>query len=126
MFKRLFKRLFNRLKVDEADRRADGIRDWVATLPGVTLIEAVEPRTEARVAGVVEIVRVRPREGVPAVEVVLGDGTGTVTAVWLGRRMISGLNLGSRMILHGRAGGERARLQLMNPTYEFAAPPERD
>lgn len=116
----MFKRLFKRLSQDESVRRADLIRSWASSQPGVTLIAQAEPRTVARIAGVVESMRVRPREGVQAVEAVLTDGSGTVTAVWLGRRTVPGVLLGSRMILEGRLGGERARLQIMNPTYEFA------
>lgn len=116
----MFKRLFRRLSQDEGDRRAAQILEWARTVPGATLIADAEPRTVARVAGVVESLRVRPREGVQAVEAVVGDGSGTITAVWLGRRSVPGLMLGSRLVLEGRLGGDRARLQVMNPTFEFA------
>ncbi|MFN2613737.1 MAG: OB-fold nucleic acid binding domain-containing protein [Actinomycetota bacterium] len=88
------------------------------------MISDAKPREIARIAGVVETLRVRPREGVSAIEAAVSDGTGTVTAVWLGRRTIPGLQLGVRMVLRGRLGGGAENLQLMNPEYEFAAPPE--
>ncbi|HVL33138.1 MAG TPA: OB-fold nucleic acid binding domain-containing protein [Actinomycetota bacterium] len=116
----MFKRLFKRLAQDQVELRAESIRAWASGVPGVVQIAEVEPRSVARIAGVVEGLRVRPREGVPAIEAVLSDGTGTVTAVWLGRRELPGLALGSRLILEGRLGGTTGRLQVMNPTFEFA------
>ena len=116
----LFKKAFGRLSQDEGERRASTVREWAAALPGVTLINDVKPRTVARVAGIVEGIRVRPREGVPAIEAVVTDGSGSVTAVWLGRRLLPGLQLGRRLVLEGRLGGDPRNLQLMNPLYEFA------
>jgi len=115
-----FKRVFGKLSQDEGERRAATVRDWAAGQTGVTLISDVRPRTIARVAGIVEGIRVRPREGVPAIEAVVTDGSGSVTAVWLGRRVLPGLQLGRRLILEGRLGGDPRNLQLMNPRYEFA------
>lgn len=120
----LFGRMFRRLAVDEAERRSATIRDWAASVPGATAIGSVEPRTVARVAGVVEGIRVRPREGVPAIEAVVTDGSGRVTAVWLGRRTLPGLTIGTRMVLEGRLGGNPTALQVVNPRYEFAPVPE--
>jgi RecG-like helicase len=105
--------------------RAEAVRAWAETVPGVTLIGEAVPREVCRIAGVIEGLRVRPREGVPAIEALVTDGSGTVTAVWLGRRQIPGLTLGARLILEGRFGGERGRLQVMNPTFEFASPQHR-
>jgi RecG-like helicase len=120
------KRFFKRLSQDQSDLRADSIRAWASSVEGATPIAAVEPRSVARVAGVVENVRVRPREGVPAFEATVDDGTGTVVAVWLGRRAIPGLSLGSRLILEGRVGGGSGRMQMMNPSFEFAPPTAPD
>lgn len=122
----MFKRLFKRLSQDQADLRADTIRSWADSVEGVTRIDEVEPRSVVRVAGVVENIRLRPREGVPAFEAAVADGTGTLTAVWLGRRSIPGLALGSKLILEGRVGGASGRMQMVNPSFEFAAPTQPD
>ncbi|MGZ4104185.1 MAG: OB-fold nucleic acid binding domain-containing protein, partial [Actinomycetota bacterium] len=116
------KRFFKRLRQDESERRAERIQRWASEVPGTTRIAEARPREVARIAGVVEGLRVRPREGVPAVEALVGDGTGQITAVWLGRRQISGLMLGARVVLEGRLGGVPSRMQLMNPVTEFAPP----
>jgi RecG-like helicase len=94
---------------------------WAASVQGATLIEKIESRSIVRVAGSVEVLRMRPRDGMPAIEAVIGDGTGKITAVWLGRRALPGLMLGTRLIIEGRVGGEGAKLQIINPQYEFAA-----
>jgi hypothetical protein len=49
-----------------------------------------------------------------------------VTAVWLGRRILPGLQLGKRLILEGRLGGDPRSLVLMNPRYEFAGAQQPD
>lgn len=116
-------RFLGRFAEDEEQRRAASIREWAASVPGATLIRAVAPRTVCKVAGAVEGIRVRPREGIPAIEAVVTDGSGSVTAVWLGRRTLPGLRLGSRLVLEGRVGGDPARLQIVNPQYEFAPTP---
>lgn len=113
------RRTIGRLAQSELDRRNELLRAWAESIPGVTPIVHVEPRTVARVAGVVEGLRVRPREGVPVIEATVSDGTGTVTAVWLGRRTIPGLRLGSRLVLEGRLGGRASNFQVVNPRYEF-------
>lgn len=118
----MFRRFRKRLATDASEERAADVKAWVESQKGVTLIQDAQPRELVRVAGVVKSLKVRPREGVSAVEAEIDDGTGTVVAVWLGRRTIAGLNLGARLVLEGRLGGARTRLQVMNPTYEFAPP----
>src|SRR5438477_10823394 len=116
----MVRRFFKRLGQDESERRSESIRAWASAIPGTTPIVSAAPRTVARIAGVVEGLRVRPREGVPAIEAVIGDGTGQVTAVWLGRRQISGLTLGARIVVEGRLSGDPLRMHLMYPVTEFA------
>jgi len=120
----LFKRAFGKFSQDEGERRAATVREWAAAQEGVTLIVDVQPRSVARIAGIVEGIRVRPREGVPAIEAVVTDGSGSVTAVWLGRRLLPGLQLGRKLTLEGRLGGDPRNLQIMNPRYEFAGTTE--
>ena len=73
-----------------------------------------------KVAGVVRRIAIRPVEGFEALEALIYDGTGEVNAVWLGRRSIPGLVLGSRLVIEGVLGRERAELRMVNPTFEFA------
>jgi hypothetical protein len=39
--------------------------------------------------------------------------------VFLGRRSIAGIDVGSRMIVDGTVGIHKARLALLNPSYQL-------
>ena len=118
-----FARLFRRLRETDEERLAAETREWAGTVQGCTTIEAAPSRKRARVAAVVRRITVRPAEGHEAVEAVLSDGTGEIAAVWMGRRSIPGMSLGTRMVLEGVLG-EAARgepRRMVNPRFEFAA-----
>ena len=85
----------------------------------VTPIGGVRWRDEVRVQGQVRAVRVAPQHDTPMLECVIDDGTGTVLAVFLGRRRLAGVRVGSRIELNGRAGVHQNRLALLNPTYRL-------
>jgi len=116
-------RLFRRLRLDESVEREAAVASWARGLGGgVQLIRDAEERSLVKIAGVVQRVRVQPRDAASAFEVTVGDGTGEVRAIWLGRKHIPGLRLGSRLVLEGRLGKDaRGRLQLVNPVYELEA-----
>jgi hypothetical protein len=50
---------------------------------------------------------------------VIDDGTGTLLAVFLGRRELAGVNVGSRVELVGTAGVHQNRLAILNPSYRL-------
>ena len=94
--------------------------EWCKKVAGATPINQAEPRQVATIAGEVERLRIRPEHGVRAIEATLADGSGSITAVWLGRRSIKGLALGRRMVIGGRLAEKDGQRAIMNPTYEFA------
>ena len=51
----------------------------------------------------------------------LGDGRGTATAVFLGRRKISGLTPGRRIAVRGMVAKDGKRLLIYNPEWSFLA-----
>jgi hypothetical protein len=93
---------------------------WADSIPGTIRVNECTTRSRVKVAGVVRRITIRPVEGFEALEAVLWDGTGEVSAVWLGRRSIPGLALGSRVVIDGVLGKERERPRIVNPTFEFA------
>ena len=120
-------RLGNRLraflrKVAETDeqRLAKELQEWAASIPGMVPIASAPMRQRVKIAGAVRRITIRPVEGFEALEAVIYDGTGEMTAVWLGRRAISGLVLGSKLILEGVPGKSHGELRMVNPTFEFA------
>jgi hypothetical protein len=115
------RRFFRRMAESDEERLAEELRTWAATVEGTVRLQDAPLRKRIKVAGVVRRITVRPVEGFEALEAVLYDGTGEVSAVWLGRRSIPGLLLGSRMVLEGVLGRERAGLRVVNPEFEFAS-----
>lgn len=84
-----------------------------------TALDEVDERQRLRAAGEVRSVRIVPRSGAPALEVLVHDGRGAVTAVFLGRRRIEGLSPGRRVVVEGLTVRDGRRLLLYNPLYEL-------
>ncbi|MFN2526306.1 MAG: hypothetical protein ABR505_08590, partial [Actinomycetota bacterium] len=84
--------------------RAESLRHWRSTLSDTTPIEAISPRQRCRVAGVIQNVRIDPREGTGSIEATVFDGSGELVARWLGRRALSGIRLGTGLIIEGVTG----------------------
>ena len=114
------RRFFRHMAETDEERLAEELREWSSTIEGTVRIGAAPNRRRVKVAGVVRRITVRPVEGFEALEGVVYDGTGELTAVWLGRRSIPGLVLGSRLILEGVLGRDKRGLRMVNPIFEFA------
>ena len=87
--------------------------------PGTTPIADVVYRRRTRVIGRVHAIRVAPLHDAPTLELVLVDGTGSISLVFLGRRRLAAVEIGSVLVADGTAGLHRGRLALLNPTYEM-------
>jgi RecG-like helicase len=88
---------------------------------GCRPIEQVRDRDRVEIEGVLRTVTLRPRGGVPALEAVLYDGTGTVTLIWLGRRRIAGIEPGRAIRVEGRVGRQDGGCVMFNPRYDLRA-----
>ncbi len=71
---------------------------------GCAPIEDARWRQPVRVVGRVRSVRAQPRANVPTLECTLVDHSGGIGVVFLGRRNVPGIQLGTRMIVEGMAG----------------------
>ena len=87
-----------------------------------TPIAESEPREVVDVAGMLRAVTLRPHGPSLTMEADLWDGTGNVTLIWLGRREISGIQPGRRIVVHGRMTSVRGERAIYNPTYELRPP----
>jgi hypothetical protein len=74
-------------------------------------------RVPVRLGGEVKRMRIRPRSGIPALEVVVTDGSGEATAVFTGRRALGGLHTGRCVLLEGVAHDDAGHKVLLNPAY---------
>ncbi|MEX2275197.1 MAG: OB-fold nucleic acid binding domain-containing protein [Actinomycetota bacterium] len=117
----LFGKLRKGLTQSDEERLAQEVRGWADTVPGSVRLAGCPSREPVTVAGVVRRITVIPAQGGESLEALVSDGTGEITVVWMGRRVIQGLNLGTRVILRGVIGDSRAGRRIVNPTFEFAA-----
>jgi RecG-like helicase len=114
-------RIFGKLTESDEARLAEEIRGWASTVPGTAPIGQAPLRVPVKVAGVVRRITVLPMEGSESLEAVISDGTGEITVMFMGRRALPGLNLGTRVIVEGVAGRQRdGTLRMVNPTFEFS------
>jgi hypothetical protein len=117
-----FRRFFHRMAESDEQRYAEEIEAWASRVPGTVRIKDAPSRSRVRLAGVVRRITVRPLEGEESLEAVLYDGTGEVSVVWMGRRSIHGLNLGTRLLVEGLlADKAHAGRRIVNPSFEFTA-----
>jgi hypothetical protein len=86
---------------------------------GATVISELTVRGVGTVQGTLAIVTINPRTGSAWLEADLHDGTGTLTLIWMGRRVIPGIVAGAKLRVHGRITVDDGRLAIFNPAYEL-------
>lgn len=116
----LFRRFFSRMAETDEERLADEIQEWASGLPGTVRIAEAPIRSRVKLAGVVKRITVNPLEGYESLEALLTDGTGEVSVVWMGRRAIPGLTLGTRVVVEGVVAEQRGGRKMVNPAFEFS------
>jgi amino acid transporter len=102
-----------------APTATDATGTAVEVVPGGQAIADIRHRQRVRLGGRVKAMRVQPWSGVATLECTLDDGSGALTVVFLGRRQVPGVNVGTRLIVGGVVGEHHGRLALLNPTYEI-------
>jgi RecG-like helicase len=113
------RRFVDRLTETDEDRLAAEIREWADTVPGSVRIADAEDRKRVKLAGAVRRITIRPVMGFEGMRLLLFDGTGEVSVVFLGRRTIPGLTLGSRLVVEGVLGRTGGTREMVNPGFEF-------
>ena len=114
-----FRRFFRRMSESDEQRYAEEIEKWSDSIAGTVRIREARLRERVKLAGVVRRITVRPLEGHESLEALLYDGTGEVTVVWMGRRTIPGLDLGTHVVVEGLLADQRGERRLVNPSFEF-------
>ncbi|CAN5723344.1 hypothetical protein BH24ACT5_BH24ACT5_25580 [soil metagenome] len=84
---------------------------------GLTALDETPDRVPVRVGGEIHRVMISPRHGMATLEVVVSDGTGSITAVFSGRRNIIGIEHGRAVILEGVIVPARSGRIILNPAY---------
>jgi RecG-like helicase len=115
----LFRRFFDKLSESDEARHAAEIKAWSDKIPGTVRIVDASPRQRVRIAGVVKRLTVFPMEGKESLEALVSDGSGEALLVFMGRRGIQGLTLGTRVVVEGVLGDARGVPRMINPRLEF-------
>jgi amino acid transporter len=84
-------------------------------------IADVECRHRVQVTGTVSALRVQPVSGTCNLECTLLDHTGGISVLFLGRRTIAGIDIGTKMTVEGMVVEHHGRLAILNPVYEISA-----
>jgi len=115
---RLKKAVASQAEIEASEEREEAHRSV-----GCTPVDQLSNRSRASVSGVIRSVTLRPREGVPALEAELYDGSGSLDLVWLGRREIAGVTPGRRVKIEGLVCMVDGRRTVFNPRYELRPRP---
>ncbi len=100
-----------------AGSQVDDLREVAGAVP----IGEVRHRQMVTVAGRVRSVQIQPHSGIPNLECMLVDGTGSLPLVFVGRREVAGIGPGAKLVVRGRVCEHHGRLSILNPEYEFLA-----
>ncbi|MFM7718889.1 MAG: OB-fold nucleic acid binding domain-containing protein [Actinomycetota bacterium] len=114
-------RAFRRVREPDEVRLAEEVRDWAAEIPGSVRIGDAPVREQVKLAGVVRRITIRPEGDHESLEALISDGTGEITVVWMGRRSIPGLTLGTHVVVEGLVAEQRNERRIVNPRFEFSA-----
>ncbi len=98
------------------------LRSWADSIPGTVLIAQAPLRHRVRLAGEIRRLTIKPGEPFEDLEAVLYDGSGEVRIVWLGRRSIPGVSVGSRLVVEGTVGETNGERWMIDPVFELVPP----
>ena len=107
---------FTRLGRNQEELEAEELLEELSYAE-IAHIADCKPGDKLRVSGAVRSVTIRPRSALPALEIELYDGSGSLRVMWLGRRRIEGIATGRKMIIHGRITTTDRHLTVFNPRY---------
>jgi amino acid transporter len=110
-----------RRPVSQAMRDGNGARAVATASLGTARVDIadVQWRHRVRVTGTVSALRVQPVSGTCNLECTLVDHTGGISVLFLGRRTLAGIEIGTNLTVEGMVVDHRGRLAILNPVYEI-------
>ena len=105
--------------VDAPSPQAGDADHAIGIVPGCEPIADARWRRRVKIAGRVRSIRVAPLHDAPTLELILVDGTAAISVIFLGRRGLAGVDVGTTMTVEGTVGVHKARLAIMNPSYQL-------
>lgn len=92
-----------------------------AVSAGCEQIKDARVRQHIHLRGTIQAITLTPEQDDRRLDVELDDGTGNVTLVWMGRRLIPGIEVGRTLDVWGTLTISDGRRVIFNPAYELAA-----
>lgn len=86
-------------------------------------IGEAQPRSYARVTGRIVWVQVEPSDAAPRLTARVQDASGRMDAVFMGRRVIPGIEPGRNIVLEGRVCESTVVPLMYNPRYQLIGAP---
>jgi RecG-like helicase len=112
------RRRLHKLTADESELEAQQLQRQVEVV-GAEKVSNCRERDSVCIAGTIRSVTLKSLAGAPSLEADVYDGSGSVVAVFLGRRRIPGIEAGRSIVLHGRLTSQDHRNTIFNPRYEL-------
>ena len=112
------RRRLHQLTADETELEAKELQDQSAARGAESVCDCKE-RQSVCIAGTIRSVTLKSLAGSPSLEAEVYDGSGSVVAVFLGRRRIPGIEAGRSIVVRGRLTMQDRRATIFNPRYEL-------
>jgi hypothetical protein len=113
-----WRRLVRRVTSSNAELVSEQLaQDAVAA--GCEQILRARVRERVHLRGTIEAITLSPEIDKGGLDVELGDGTGRITLVWMGRRLIPGIEVGRRIDVWGTLTISAGRRVIFNPAYQL-------
>jgi amino acid transporter len=103
-------------KTDTVVKKSEPISHYAENMMPIS---GITWRKRAHVQGKVNSIKAAPSDSSPLVEVEIWDESGGVVLQFLGRREISGLEVGSEIRAEGMVGENNGQLVILNPSYSI-------
>ncbi|MEL4358418.1 MULTISPECIES: OB-fold nucleic acid binding domain-containing protein [unclassified Luteococcus] len=114
----LFGRVLRRFTTSEAELRDETLRTE-STAAGCLPIGEAPLRRPVKLRGSISVVTLNPRGVNRWLEGVLSDGSGEVTLIWMGRRVVRGIDAGRKLQVEGVITLFEGRPTIYNPKYSL-------
>lgn len=90
-----------------------------AQAAGCQQIQHAKVREHVHLRGTIQAITVSPELDKGSLDVELDDGTGSITLVWMGRRLIPGIEVGRKIDAWGTLTISGGRRVIFNPAYQL-------
>ena len=115
----LWRRLVRRLTSSNAELVSEQLAHD-AESAGCQQIQRARIRERVHLRGTVQAITLSPELDKGGLDVDLDDGTGSITLVWMGRRLIPGIEVGRGIDVWGMLTISGGRRVIFNPAYQLA------